>query len=177
MGDVLILTKALGVGIIQAAVRGQLAKQTEQKIAQDSMERLNKYAAANARSYAVHACTDVTGFGLLIHAKEMADNQVTLLIDTEALPTITGALAYAGECLVTAAGQRNRQTIGTTIDYSKISMEMQELLFDPQTSGGLLISVAADEAAACLAAIQKEDPVAKIIGEVLPKEQQAVVLL
>ena len=56
------------------------------------MERLNKYAAANARSYAVHACTDVTGFGLLIHAKEMADNQVTLLIDTEALPTITGAL-------------------------------------------------------------------------------------
>ena len=54
-----ILTKALGVGIIQAAVRGQLAKQTEQKIAQDSMERLNKYAAANARSYAVHACTDV----------------------------------------------------------------------------------------------------------------------
>ena len=111
------------------------------------MERLNKYAAANARSYAVHACTDVTGFGLLIHAKEMADNQVTLLIDTEALPTITGALAYAAECLVTAAGQRNRQTIGTTIDYSKISMEMQELLFDPQTSGGLLISVAADEAA------------------------------
>ena len=83
------------------------------------MERLNKYAAANARSYAVHACTDVTGFGLLIHAKEMADNQVTLLIDTEALPTITGALAYAAECLVTAAGQRNRQTIGTTIDYSK----------------------------------------------------------
>ena len=108
VGDVLILTKALGVGIIQAAVRGQLAKQTEQKIAQDSMERLNKYAAANARSYAVHACTDVTGFGLLIHAKEMADNQVTLLIDTEALPTITGALAYAAECLVTAAGQRNR---------------------------------------------------------------------
>ena len=80
------------------------------------MERLNKYAAANARSYAVHACTDVTGFGLLIHAKEMADNQVTLLIDTEALPTITGALAYAAECLVTALGketakQSERQSI------------------------------------------------------------------
>ena len=95
----------------------------------------------------------MTGFGLLIHAKEMADNQVTLLIDTEALPTITGALAYAAECLVTA-GQRNRQTIGTTIDYSKISMEMQELLFDPQTSGGLLISVVADEAA-CLALFKR----------------------
>ena len=82
------------------------------------MERLNKYAA-RMLDPTQYMLTDVTGFGLLIHAKEMADNQVTLLIDTEALPTITGALAYAAECLVTATGQRNRQTIGTTIDYSK----------------------------------------------------------
>lgn len=177
-GDVLILTKALGVGLIQAAARGQVASKKAEQAAIDSMERLNKYAAEKMRGFAVHACTDVTGFGLLVHAAEMADKHVTLVIDTEQLPLLPEAYRYAEEFLATAAGQRNRQFMADKIDLSTVSSAFQEILFDPQTSGGLLLSVAPEQAEACLAAIQKEDPVAAIIGEVCERvtEQPLIIL-
>lgn len=178
VGDILILTKALGVGLVQSAIRGKVATIQSEKAAIQSMERLNKYAARNIRDYSVHACTDITGFGLLVHATEMADTKVTLVIDTEQLPILPEAYHYAEEYLVTAAGQRNRQFLANKIDLSTIDPAMQELLFDPQTSGGLLISVAADEAEECLRAIQKEDPVATIIGEVCEKtKNQPLIIL
>ena len=178
VGDILILTKALGVGLVQAAVRGQVASPEAEKVAIQSMERLNKYAAKNMRDFSVHACTDITGFGLLVHASEMADQNVTLVIDTELLPLLPEAYSYATEFLATAAGQRNRQFIGDKIDLLTIKPAMQELLFDPQTSGGLLISVASGEAKECLNAIHKEDPVATIIGEVCERtgDQPLIIL-
>lgn len=177
VGDVLILTKALGVGLVQAAVRGQVATTESEEAAVLSMERLNKDAAENIRDFSVHACTDVTGFGLLVHATEMAGTEVTLVIDTEQVPILPKAYHYAEEFLATAAGQRNRQFMTNKIDLSTIKPAMQEILFDPQTSGGLLISVAADEAEACLQAIQKKDPVARIIGEVCKRTKDHPVII
>ncbi|WP_086312576.1 selenide, water dikinase [Enterococcus sp. 7F3_DIV0205] len=178
IGDVLILTKALGVGLIQSAARGGLASKIAETAAIHSMERLNKYAAEKMRDFPVHACTDVTGFGLLVHALEMAGDTVTLVIDTEQLPLLPEAYHYAEEFMATAAGQRNRQFAEQNIDLSFISPAFQEILFDPQTSGGLLLSVGPEKAVECLAAIQKDDPVAAIIGEVCEKEfDRSIVIL
>ena len=178
VGDILILTKALGVGLVQAAMRVNIASSKAEQVAVKSMERLNKYAATNMRKFSVHACTDITGFGLLVHASEMADTKVTIIIDTDQLPILPEAEYYAEEFLATAAGQRNRQFMTNKIDLSRVKPAMQEILFDPQTSGGLLISVSPKEAEACLNAIRKEDPVATIIGEVCERiEKQPLIIL
>lgn len=157
VGDVLILTKALGVGLVLSAVRGELASANTEAEAIASMERLNMYAAENMSPFPVHACTDVTGFGLLVHASEMASEEFTLVIDTEQLPILPGAYRYAEEFLATAAGQRNRQFMEDKVELSRVKPAFQEILFDPQTSGGLLISIAPDDAEVCLKAIQKDD--------------------
>lgn len=178
IGDSLILTKALGVGLIQSAVRGGMASEETEKVAIASMERLNKYAAETMADFSVNACTDVTGFGLLVHALEMAGDTTTLVIDSEQLPLLPDAYHYAEEFLATAAGQRNREFIGERIDLTSVTPAFQEILFDPQTSGGLLLSVSAQNAAKCLEAIQKNDPVARIIGEVCEREEdQAIIIL
>lgn len=177
IGDILILTKALGVGLIQSAVRVGLASDEAEIAAIHSMERLNKYAAEKMREFSVHACTDVTGFGLLVHAQEMTDERVTLVIDTEELPLLPEAYHYAEEFLATAAGQRNRQFMAGKVALEQITPAFQEILFDPQTSGGLLLSVASDQAAACLKAIQETDPVAAIIGEVCEKEDNQTIII
>lgn len=178
IGDVLILTKALGVGLILSALRGGLASKEAKNAAIASMERLNKYAAQKMQYFPVHACTDVTGFGLLAHAIEMAAENVTLVIDTEQLPLLPDAYHYAEEFLATAAGQRNRQFVESTVDLTTITPAFQEILCDPQTSGGLLLSVAPKSATECLEAIQKDDPAAMIIGEVCQKEHnQSIIIL
>lgn len=178
VGDVLILTKALGVGLILSAVRGGVGAFEAEEAALNSMERLNKYAAEKMKNFAVHACTDVTGFGLLVHASEMAGNNQTFVIDTAQLPVLPFAYQYAEDFLATAAGQRNRNAMATKVDLTNIDPAFQELLFDPQTSGGLLISVAGEDAAALLEKIRETDPVAAIIGEVVAREaEQAIIVL
>lgn len=177
--DILILTKALGVGLILSALRGNLASDKAQNAAIHSMEKLNKYASENMRLFDVHACTDVTGFGLLVHACEMARANRSLVIDTTMLPILPEAYTYAEAFLATAGAQRNRRSLREAIDLDSISPVMQELLFDPQTSGGLLISVAPKHAEQCLSAIHKSNPEATIIGVVKQREKadQPVILL
>ncbi|MBP2097944.1 selenide, water dikinase SelD [Enterococcus rivorum] len=177
VGDVLILTKALGVGLILSALRGGVGAPEAEKAALDSMERLNKYAAEKMKDYDVHACTDVTGFGLLVHAAEMAGVDKTFVIDTAQLPLLPHAYQYAEEFLATAAGQRNRNAMETQVDLKNISPAFQEILFDPQTSGGLLISVAGKDASALLEKIKEADPAAAIIGEVIEKEADQVIIV
>lgn len=174
VSDKLILTKPLGVGIIMAAHRGKMAATEAVQKATDSMERLNKYAAEKMTGYSVHACTDVTGFGLLAHALEMAGDNVSVLLYPEELPYFEEAYAYAGEFLITAAGQRNRNHMAGRTNVETLPFAVQELLFDPQTSGGLLISVAPREAEELLADIRMDDPRAKIIGEIVKKEKESI---
>jgi selenide,water dikinase len=176
-GDALILTKALGAGLIMAALRAGEAPAEIAAAATASMERLNRYAAEKLSGRAVHACTDVTGFGLAVHAAEMAGTAHTLLIDGASLPLLPGALNCAENFYATAAGQRNRNYIEETADFRALSPAMREIVFDPQTSGGLLIAAAAGEAQALCDEIRRDDAAATIIGEVVPREDCAVVLV
>ena len=169
-GDKLILTKPLGVGIIMAARRVVEASESAARDAVRTMERLNKSAAELMAGFDVSACTDVTGFGLLVHAVEMISGAGSggrgAVIYPDSLPILPEAVEYAGEFLLTAAGQRNRNYAAGTADVSALPFATQEILFDPQTSGGLLIAAAPCDAGALLAAIQADDPAAAIIGEI-----------
>ena len=174
-GHKLLLTKPLGVGIVMAALRAEAADEKAVRQAVSSMERLNRYACECLVKFDVSACTDITGFGLLVHALEMASSSATLILYPEALPLIPAAVAYADEYLLTAAGQRNRNRADKAADVSGLPFAIQELLFDPQTSGGLLIAVAADEAEELSARIREAgDTNAAIIGEVAPRSEKPV---
>lgn len=175
-GDALILTKALGVGLVMSALRAGLAGDDDYAAATAGMTRLNKYAAEKLADFPVNAATDITGFGLAVHAAEMAGSAHTLAIDFDSLPLLPGALGYAEEFLATAAGQRNRNHLAGRLSMS-LPEAAQEILFDPQTSGGLLISLPAVEAEAALAAIRKDDPVAAIVGLVSEYTGHSVVIV
>lgn len=173
-GHKLILTKPLGTGIIMAALRGEVASGAAVDKAVAAMERLNKYAAEKMRNYTVSACTDITGFGLMVHMLEMASDKVSILLYQGEIPYFEEAYQYAEEYLVTAAGQRNRNFLAGKADVSALPFALQELLFDPQTSGGLLIAVKEGQAAALLAEIQAEDPDARIIGEIVARDRDII---
>ena len=169
-GDRLILTKPLGVGIVTAAHRAGLADEPALRAAIASMERLNRYAAESMAGLDVSACTDVTGFGLLIHALEMAGDAAAIVLYPGALPFIPQAADYANEYLLTAAGQRNRNRAEQSVDMSAVPFAVQELLCDPQTSGGLLIAVAPNDAGELVRRIQGAgDEYAAVIGAIKPK--------
>ncbi len=176
-GDCLILAKPLGSGLVMAAARAGLAEPDHYEAATAAMQRLNRDAARQMAGYEVHSCTDVTGFGLAGHALEMAGEGHSLVIDTALLPLLPGALGYAEEFLATAAGQRNRNHAAGRVRLGGVAPATQEVLFDPQTSGGLLISVAAAHAEALCRAIREKDPEAAIIGQVVPREEAAVIFL
>ena len=175
-GDKLILTKKLGVGIICTANRvGEASKEAmDEAIA--SMTTLNKYAAEISRGYDVHACTDVTGFGFLGHLHEMLDGRLSCRIDAAGIPVIGEALHHADEFLLTAAGQRNRNHVGEFVVFRDVSFAMEEVLFDPQTSGGLLIAVGENEAEALVNELQQAGLPAQIVGELLPKGDVEIIV-
>jgi selenide,water dikinase len=176
IGHKLILTKPLGVGIVMAAMRVNMAAVAAVRQALASMERLNRYACESMAGFNVSACTDVTGFGLLVHALEMAGDSAAIILYPDALPLIPEAAAYADEYLLTAAGQRNRNRAGRYVDVSPLPFATQELLFDPQTSGGLLIAAPPDEAEALTARIREAgDKRAAIIGEIVPKMEKNII--
>jgi selenide,water dikinase len=175
-GDLLILTKALGVGLVMAGLRAGEAPEDMVDAAAASMERLNRYAAEKFPPFTVHACTDVTGFGLAVHAAEMAGENFTLVIDGGSLPLLEGALGFAESYYATAAGQRNRNFMAGRADVSGVGPALEEIVFDPQTSGGLLISAAPEDGAELCAAIAGDDPAAAIIGEVRRRQGCAVIV-
>ena len=140
-GDALILTKPLGVGIVCTAERLGQASEKAMNLAVKSMTALNRYAAEIAGTYQVHGCTDVTGFGFLVHLCEMMGEKFTAVIDQKAIPFIPECEEYVEEFYLTAAAQRNRNHVKDKVEFSGCSFAMEEILFDPQTSGGLLISM------------------------------------
>lgn len=164
-GDVLILTKRLGVGIVCTANRVQEASSEAMETAIASMTTLNKYAAECCKNYDIHACTDVTGFSFLGHLHEMLDSRLSARIHANQVPVIPEALEYADEFLLTAAGQRNRNHVGPFVRFEDIPFAMEEVLFDPQTSGGLLIALSPEEAPALLTDLKAIGAPAAIVGE------------
>ena len=174
VGDRIMLTKALGVGVVLAAHRAGLCSREAYGAAIASMTRLNRDAARSMRGYRVSAATDITGFGLLAHALEMAGGHATLALTPEALPLLPGARGYADEFLLTAAGQRNRNHLSGRCTLDAVPFALQELMLDPQTSGGLLIAVHPEDAPQLLAEIQQGDPAARLIGLVEARGAQAI---
>ena len=172
--DCLLLTKKLGVGIICTASRIGEASPEAMEEATTSMTMLNKQASQICRDYEIHACTDVTGFGLLGHLHEMLDKRHSAILYSPQIPIMTEALHYADEFFLTAAGQKNRNHMAAHVKFRQIPFAMEEILFDPQTSGGLLIAAAPGQAEELLTALKKEGLPAAIIGQIIPREQTEI---
>lgn len=169
-GDKLLLTKALGVGLICTANRVGEAAPDQMEGAIRSMTTLNKTAAEIAHKYEVHAATDVTGFSFLGHLHEMMGDKLSCVIDAHAVPVLPGAWEAADACLYTAAGQRNRNHTGPFVRFENVPFPMEEILFDPQTSGGLLLAAAPQDAAALGQELRAAGLPAAIVGEILEKQ-------
>lgn len=166
-GDVLILTKALGTGILTTAEKGGMLSPDEYGAMIASMEQLNRYSAEIMEKEAViHACTDVTGFGFLGHSFEMANGSgCSLYIDSAKVPALPGALDYASMGLVPANTYKNKGYLDDLVSLSSsVSEDRADLLFDPQTSGGLLISLPEKNAEGFLRRLKEAVPVAEIVG-------------
>lgn len=169
-GDCLVLTKRLGVGILCTANRVGEASAEAMEAAIASMTTLNKYAAQCCRAYEVHACTDVTGFSFLGHLHEMMDGAHSCRIEAGAVPVFSEALRHADEFLLTAAGQRNRNHTGPFVRFENVPFAMEEVLFDPQTSGGLLVALPKEQAAALAEDLRRGGAPAAVVGEVTDSE-------
>jgi len=168
-GDILLLTKPLGTGIITTAYSAGEMDQDSFDFAAKSMTTLNRYAAEILRGYEVHSCTDVTGFGILGHLSEMLSDKFSATLYADSIPCLPGAYAGAKEFLTTAGGQRNRNHLAQDVAFRMDDYALEEILFDPQTSGGLLVSVPAEAAATLLAKIEALGLPCGIIGEVTAK--------
>ena len=169
-GDCLVLTKRLGVGILCTANRVGEASAEAMEAAIASMTTLNKYAAQCCRAYEIHACTDVTGFSFLGHLHEMMDGAHSCRIEAGAVPVFPEALRHADEFLLTAAGQRNRNHTGPFVRFENVPFAMEEVLFDPQTSGGLLVALPKEQAAALVEDLRRGGAPAAVVGEVTDSE-------
>ncbi len=173
--DVLILTKKLGVGLVCNANRVGLAPEGAMEEAAASMTTLNRKAAEISHHYEIHACTDVTGFGFLGHLSEMINEEISAEIDSISIPVIRGAIHCAEEFLLTAAAQRNRNHVGDWVEFSSwIPFSMEELLFDPQTSGGLLFAVKPEQAGAFLKELQGAGLPAAMVGRFVSKKERDI---
>ena len=177
-GDVLILTKPLGVGILTTGAKADLVEKNVMDRIYAQMATLNKTARDIMVRYDVHSCTDVTGFGLLGHSFEMAQgSNCTIHIQVENIPYHAEALELAAMGLVPAGAYRNREYAASGVEVRKnIPLAMEDILYDPQTSGGLLFAIAEEEAEACLAELRQAIPHAAIVGYVTEKEDSYIVL-
>ena len=171
-GDVLILTKPLGVGVITTGAKADMVEKSVMERIYSQMATLNKTARDIMVKYPVHSCTDVTGFGLLGHSFEMAQgSQCTIHIQTENVPYHAEALELAAMGLIPAGAYRNRHYAQAGVKLCKsIPLAMEDLLYDPQTSGGLLMALPEEDAAHCLEELRQQIPQATIIGYVTEKE-------
>lgn len=178
-GDVLILTKPLGTGIVNTAVKADMASEQAKEEVVKVMTSLNQKAKRVIEKYEVHACTDVTGFGLAGHSLEMAKSSgVTIEIRVNDLPVQSEAPELARMGLVPAGAYRNRDFTENDIDLGDAEEYLRDLFFDPQTSGGLLVSVTPETAGKILEDLEKAgmDTKYALIGRVLQREEKYVKL-
>lgn len=177
-GDVLILTKPLGVGILTTGAKADMvAKEVMERI-YAQMATLNKTARDIMVQYSVHSCTDVTGFGLLGHGYEMAQgSECSVHFQVDQIPCHEEAFELAAMGFIPAGAYRNREYAQAGVSCQReIPLALQDILYDPQTSGGLLFALPQDEAAACLEQLQQVIPAAAVIGYVTKKEESYIIL-
>lgn len=176
-GDVLILTKPLGVGILMTAAQVDLVAQPLLQQLYAQMAQLNKTARDVMVRYDVHSCTDVTGFGLLGHACEMADgSETTIHFDTSSIPFHKEALDMAAMGFIPAGAYRNRDFAAGRVSADGIDKGMMDVLYDPQTSGGLLIAVSEKDAVLLERSLKDVLSCAAVIGYVTAREGESIVI-
>jgi selenide,water dikinase len=169
-GDQLVLTKPLGTGIIATALKGGMASKESVTKMVESMVALNRKASEKMQTFPSHACTDITGFSFIGHALEMAmASQVGMVIQSKRIPIFPEALEYAKLGLVTGGGHSNRQFFSCRVEAdTNLSPLLMDILYDPQTSGGLLISLPLDQAQNLVETLQQEAQMdAWIVGQVV----------
>ena len=171
-GDALILTKPLGVGIITTAAKADLADERLMARIHRQMAALNKAARDIMVQFPVHSCTDVTGFGLLGHCYEMAQGSgCTLHLRCGDIPHHPEALEFAAMGLIPAGAYRNREYAQAGVQLRReLPLALQDILYDPQTSGGLLMALPEEDAAACLRSLHRQIPEAAIVGYVTDQQ-------
>ena len=174
-GDVLVLTKQIGSGVVNTAIKAEMASASAIREAQTVMASLNQKGKRVVERYNVSACTDITGFGLLGHCVEMASaSEVTFEINVRDVAYFADAIDYAKMGLIPAGAYKNRGYSIGKVDVGSVEEYYLDLLYDPQTSGGLLISVAPDDLPAMLKDFQNAgmDTEVSIIGKVAPKSDK-----
>jgi selenide,water dikinase len=180
-GDVLVLTKALGTGVISTAIKQGKAEPAWIETVTKSMTTLNKLAAEAAAELGgdVHGATDITGFGLIGHAREVAlASNVSLRIDSAKIPLLAGAVESVRAACVPAGLKANRDFAECVVEFGpRVDEITKTLLFDPQTAGGLLLSISAKASDQFLRALQNRGGDAMLVGEVLPRTEQLILIV
>jgi selenide, water dikinase len=178
-GDKLILTKPLGTGIISTAIKGRVAgEETVTKVA-GHMATLNKVASEAMQEIGVNACTDITGFGLLGHACEMIqDSDIGMQIRTASVPVFAEAIEFAQMGMIPGGTYRNKEFRSSMVKMAtEVPEYVQDVLFDPQTSGGLFIAVSAAKADLLLSRLHEAGVVeARIVGEVVGQPKERIII-
>ena len=177
-GDVIILTKPIGTGVVSTGIKWA---KTGAGVAAASLQTMltpGKHAAEAMREFDVNGATDVTGFALIGHAWEMAKgSNVTIEIDSEKVPLLPGALELAAAGMLTSGDKTNREYVGEDVQISdSVGKEMRSLLFDPQTAGGMLISIQAERALDILVRLRENYPEAQVIGRAVERVERSIVV-
>ena len=166
-GDVLLLTKPIGIGVLSTAAKADMLSKSGQELINRLMTTLNKAARDAMVKYNVHACTDVTGCGLIGHTYEMASGSDTeIILDVDSIDLIPEALELARMGMLPAGMYRNRNFAQAHVDAGDTELAKQDMLYDPQTAGGLLIAVAPEDADALFNELKNTVPSAQRIGTV-----------
>lgn len=177
-GDIVIITKPIGIGIMGTAIKGKVISESAYKKAVRVMTTLNKYAAEIIVKHNITACTDVTGFGLLGHLYEMASaSNVTLRIHSKNVPYIKEAEEYVKIGLVPEGCYNNRQYLDGKFEFKNVQEWMQDIMFDPQTSGGLIFTCPEKDSAEIMNELSSLELKSGIIGEVLPKQHDKFLII
>jgi selenide,water dikinase len=175
-GDVIIVTKPIGTGVISAGIKWAKASEEVASKSVETMLTPGQYAAEAMREFDVKGATDVTGFSLLGHAWEMAkSSHVTIELNSRAVPFLKGALELAAQGMLTSGDKTNREYVGDDIELGySIGKETRSLLFDPQTAGGMLISIDPERAPDLLARLRENYSQAEMIGRVLEQGAHSI---
>ncbi len=176
-GHQLVLTKALGTGALSTGAKADLLDKETEQLMVDTMAKLNKYAFEASLGLHVSASTDITGFGLLGHMREMAGDGggITLELDSRSVPLLPQALDMARDGILPGGTYRNRDYVGDRVRIDKeIPMALTDLMFDPQTSGGLLLAMKEDDVEPYLSTLRGMGEEAWPVGRVLPWQGVAI---
>jgi selenide,water dikinase len=178
IGDSLVLTKPLGTGVMSTALKNRLISEKEMKEALKSMTALNKIAAELMIEMGAHACTDITGFGLIGHASHLIqEGETGIEFDFSAITFFTGVMELSQKKVYPGGLGRNRDFCAPNVEFKgRIPEYKRNLLFDPQTSGGLLIALPPEKAAMMVEKLRKKQIIASIIGKVVKQAEHKITI-